>query len=77
MGMPPSMLVPSPRGPRHTGQSSARVVRTVAAIPSAKITITHDQTGASRETEANEAGYYSFPTIDTGTYSLTVEFGCA
>jgi hypothetical protein len=44
-----------------------------AAVPSAKVTIVHAATGASRETETNETGTYRFPTIAPGLYTVTVQ----
>jgi hypothetical protein len=44
-----------------------------AAIPSARITITHTATGAARETETNETGTYRFPTIAPGGYVVAVQ----
>jgi len=43
------------------------------AIPGAKVTINHVATGTTRETPATEAGTYRFPTLPTGTYTVTVE----
>ncbi len=43
-----------------------------AAVPQATVTATHKETGQVRETLTNEAGQYSFPTIQTGTYHLKV-----
>ncbi len=43
-----------------------------AAVPQARVTATHKETGQVRETLTNEAGQYSFPTIQTGTYELKV-----
>ncbi len=46
---------------------------TESAIPGAKITITHDATGATRSAETTAAGVYRFPTIQTGLYSIAVQ----
>lgn len=46
---------------------------TGAAIPSAKITLKNDNTGATRETASSAAGTYVIPSIPSGTYTLTVE----
>ncbi len=43
-----------------------------AAVPGANVTVTHKDTNQSRSTTTNEAGGYSFPTIQTGTYELKV-----
>src|SRR5438552_10339310 len=44
-----------------------------AAIPGATVTITHRETGASREAVTDAAGAYRFPTLQSGTYSITVK----
>jgi hypothetical protein len=44
-----------------------------AAVPSAKVTITEVNTGLSRTMETNGSGNYSFPTLEPGTYRVTVE----
>jgi hypothetical protein len=43
-----------------------------AAIPGAKVTLLEKNTGATRETETNETGAYSIPTLTPGTYEVTV-----
>jgi len=45
---------------------------TGAVIPGAQVSITHEETGASRSGESNEAGAYSFSTVATGTYRVEV-----
>jgi len=44
-----------------------------AAVPRAKVIITHTSTGISRSMETNESGNYSFPTLEPGVYRVTVE----
>ncbi|HSG99294.1 MAG TPA: carboxypeptidase-like regulatory domain-containing protein, partial [candidate division Zixibacteria bacterium] len=44
---------------------------TRAAIVGAKVTVVNNQTNLTRETVTNEAGGYSFPTVATGTFTLT------
>jgi len=46
-----------------------------AAVPGARVVITHQGTGTSREGTANESGTYSFPTIQPGTYQVSVTAG--
>jgi hypothetical protein len=46
-----------------------------AVVPSATVTITNQGTGQSRETTTNEAGAYSFPNVQAGTYHLTASAG--
>jgi hypothetical protein len=43
-----------------------------APIPGAVVTITHMQTGQSREAAANDAGVYSFPSVPSGTYEVKI-----
>lgn len=45
---------------------------TGAAVPGATITITHVDTKASRESVSGPTGAYSFPTVQTGTYTVSV-----
>jgi hypothetical protein len=44
-----------------------------AAVPGARVTATHEGTGLTRATETNEVGAYSFPTVDTGSFTVKVE----
>jgi hypothetical protein len=44
-----------------------------AAIPGATVTIAHRETGASRETTTDSTGTYRFPTVQSGTYTVTVQ----
>src|SRR5438876_1027863 len=44
-----------------------------AAVPGATVTITHHETNASRETVTDSAGSYRFPTVQSGTYTVTVQ----
>ena len=44
-----------------------------AAIANAKITLKNQNTGAARTVTTNAAGNYVIPSIQSGTYSLTVE----
>jgi hypothetical protein len=43
-----------------------------AVVPAAGVTIVHQETNQSRSTTTNPAGQYTFPTIATGTYTVTV-----
>ena len=45
---------------------------TGAVIPGAQVTITHDETGATRAGESNASGVYTFPTLATGSYTVEV-----
>lgn len=48
---------------------------TDAAVPGATVTIVHLETNQTRTAKAGADGQYSFPTIATGTYKLTVTAG--
>jgi hypothetical protein len=41
------------------------------ALPGATVTVTHNETKATRETVSDGTGAYRFPTVQTGTYTLT------
>jgi hypothetical protein len=43
-----------------------------AAVPSAKVVITNQQTGQVRESITNDEGGYTFPTIQNGTYEVRI-----
>lgn len=45
---------------------------TGGAIPGATVTITHAGTKATRDAVTDAAGHYQFPTIQTGTYTVTI-----
>jgi len=46
---------------------------TGASVPGATVTITHRETGASREVVTDAAGAYRFPAVQSGTYTVTVK----
>jgi hypothetical protein len=46
---------------------------TGAAVAGAKVTIRNVDTGVERTTQTNDAGQYSVPELQIGTYSVTVE----
>src|SRR5262245_51018376 len=43
-----------------------------ATVPDAKVTITEMKTGINRNTETNASGNFSFPTLEQGTYRVSV-----
>ena len=43
-----------------------------ASVPAAKITISNDQTGFSRSLVSDDDGYYVFPNLPLGTYTVSV-----
>jgi hypothetical protein len=45
---------------------------TGAAVPGATVTITHDESRASRNTVSDGEGAYRFPTLQPGTYTVVV-----
>jgi len=45
---------------------------TGAVIPNAKVVLKNEATGALRDTNTNNSGYFDFPSILPGTYSVTV-----
>ncbi|HKE02672.1 MAG TPA: carboxypeptidase-like regulatory domain-containing protein, partial [Blastocatellia bacterium] len=46
--------------------------RSDAVIPGATVKITHKETNQTRETAASMTGSFNFPTVQTGTYEITV-----
>jgi hypothetical protein len=44
-----------------------------AVVPKAKVTLTNDATGLSRQTSTNDAGYYVVPNLPPGNYTVTAE----
>jgi hypothetical protein len=46
---------------------------TGGGVPGATVTITHRDTGVSREAVTDAGGAYRFPTIQPGTYTMTVK----
>lgn len=66
-----------PRGAQAQTAASSTIVGTVtdqsnAAIPGATIKLTNVATGVSLTTTANGSGQYTFPTVNPGTYTVTV-----
>jgi hypothetical protein len=56
-----------------TGSISGKVTDpSGAVIAGAAITLTNVAKGTSRPTKTNGNGYYGFPSLDTGTYTVTV-----
>ncbi len=69
-----SLLVAGPANGQLLQGSLTGIVLdpTNATVPDAEVSILHTLTGHSRTTLTNGAGQYSFPTVDTGTYDVTV-----
>jgi len=68
-------LLPSPAAAQVLYGSIVGTVtdETGAAIPGATVTATHRETGASRDAVSDGAGAYRFPSVQTGTYTITVQ----
>jgi len=44
-----------------------------SAVPDAKVTIANNDTGFNRQLSTDENGYYVFPNLPLGTYTVTIE----
>src|SRR6266853_3299138 len=60
-----------------SAQSTGTVTGTVAdqsgaVVAKAKINLKNEGTGDTRETTSNESGYFSFGTVNPGTYTVKV-----
>ena len=44
-----------------------------ASVPQAKVTILNDETGFTRQLDTDENGYYVFPNLPLGSYTVTIE----
>lgn len=56
------------------GQISGTVVdNTKAVVPGVKITATNEANHVSTETTTNSSGYYTFPSLPVGTYTVAAE----
>jgi hypothetical protein len=44
-----------------------------ASVPQAKVTILNDDTGFTRQVATDENGYYVFPNLPLGSYTVTIE----
>src|SRR6476646_5352441 len=57
-----------------TGQITGSVTdSTGAVVPDAKVSLTNQQTGLSRDTTSNESGAYTFPLLPVGIYTVSAE----
>jgi hypothetical protein len=45
---------------------------TGSAVPGASVTVTHTETSQTRTASTAETGVYSFPTLPSGTYTITI-----
>src|SRR5438477_3337036 len=46
---------------------------TGALVPDAKVTVTNDATGVTSTISGGPAGLYTFPSLNVGTYTVSVE----
>src|SRR5262245_21404153 len=44
-----------------------------SAVPTAKLTLTNQDTAVERQTQPNDSGIYSFPALSPGKYTLVVQ----
>src|SRR5438270_11007660 len=57
-----------------TGQITGTVKDASGAlVPNAKVTLTNQQTGITREAKTNDTGAYTFPLLPVGMYSVAAE----
>jgi len=54
---------PRPRNRRPRG----------ASVPQARVAILNDDTGFTRQVDSDENGYYVFPNLPLGSYTVTIE----
>src|SRR5450755_3104858 len=45
---------------------------TGAVVPQAKVVLKNEATGATRDSITNSSGFFNFPSISPGTYTVTV-----
>ena len=68
------MLALTPAYAQNFGEFAGSVTDpSGAVIAGATVTITNDATGVSRTAETNEAGNYTVPFLNPGTYTITAE----
>lgn len=68
-----SLIAPLALAQTVTGTLIGQVAdRTGAVIPNAKITIVNTSTGAVRDAQSNESGYFQVSFLQLGTYNVTV-----
>ena len=68
------LLAWAPNASAQTATITGRVTdSSEAVIPGTKITVINEATGAKREVESNEVGYYTVPLLPPGAYRITAE----
>jgi beta-lactamase regulating signal transducer with metallopeptidase domain len=72
--VPTAAPTPAVRPAAQTGSVTGQVVdQSGGAIPGARVTVTHAQTGASRSVISNAPGRFAFTDLPAATYELTVQ----
>src|SRR6266852_8655317 len=67
------VLVPIASAQKITGLITGTVTDpSGAAVPGATVTVVNERTSATRSATTNEQGSFSFPELDPGVYTLTV-----
>src|SRR5713101_2973810 len=70
------VLVPIASAQKITGLITGTVTDpSGAAVPGATVTVVNERTSATRSATTNEQGSFSFPELDPGMYTLTVNKG--
>src|SRR5260221_9948961 len=58
-----------------SGLAGTVVDPTDAIVPAAKVTATDTRTGFQKRTTTNESGYFSFPDLTSGEYTVEIQHG--
>ena len=58
-----------------SGLSGTIVDTSDAIVPGVKIVVRQVRTGFEKSTNSNESGYFSFPDLSSGEYTLSVQHG--
>src|SRR5207249_752092 len=70
------LLAPSAFAQKTSGTITGTVTDpSGAAVPGATVGLVSERTGAARQTVSNEQGSFSFPEVEPGIYTLTVNKG--
>ena len=73
-----TVIVLIPTGAWSQGETTSAIQgqardATGAVVPGATVTITSQETGLKRSAKTNQSGWFNFPQLKPGTYSVTVE----
>jgi uncharacterized surface anchored protein len=67
------VFVPFSSGQKSTGTITGTVTdASGAVVAGASVGLINERTGSTRNTTTNEQGSFSFPELDSGTYTLTL-----